>query len=172
MKASAIALCSYSIRIFVARHTWTVCNIYHFKSMPERSRAVVSGYIFVNPGLWPVARAQYIRGRKRRVTRHSSICDIASQIGFSRILRCKYSRSVLLEVSTLLFPTHYPLTTHIVFAMRSLLVPLLLVQSVLAAPAERAAAAATVGKIRGVRDPIYHLYLQANSKNSTPPSLE
>jgi hypothetical protein len=29
------------------------------------------------------------------------------------------------------------------------------------------AAAATVGKIRGVRDPIFHLYLQANPKNGT-----
>jgi hypothetical protein len=32
-------------------------------------------------------------------------------------------------------------------------------------PASDLATAATVGKIRGVRDPIYHLYLQANSKN-------
>lgn len=31
-----------------------------------------------------------------------------------------------------------------------------------------AATAAIVGKIRGVRDPIYHLYLQANANNSTP----
>lgn len=41
---------------------------------------------------------------------------------------------------------------------------LLLAQSALSAPVENVAAA-TVGKIRGVRDPIYHLYLQANSKN-------
>jgi hypothetical protein len=57
--------------------------------------------------------------------------------------------------------------------MLSLFAPLLLlVQSTVASPVEHAAAAATVGKIRGVRDPIYHLYLQANSKNgsfSTPP---
>ena len=51
--------------------------------------------------------------------------------------------------------------------MFSLLVPLFLVLSgALAAPIENTAAA-TVGKIRGVRDPIYHLYLQANSKNGT-----
>jgi hypothetical protein len=31
--------------------------------------------------------------------------------------------------------------------------------------------AATVGKIRGVRDPIYHLYLQANSKSASTPVL-
>ena len=44
---------------------------------------------------------------------------------------------------------------------------LLLLHGAVAAPVENAAAAATVGKIRGVRDPIYHLYLQANSKNGT-----
>jgi hypothetical protein len=32
-------------------------------------------------------------------------------------------------------------------------------------------ASATVGKIRGVRDPIYHLYLQANSKSPSTPVL-
>jgi carbonyl reductase 1 len=43
---------------------------------------------------------------------------------------------------------------------------LLVVSTALAAPVENAqSAAATVGKIRGVRDPIYHLYLQASSKN-------
>ena len=47
---------------------------------------------------------------------------------------------------------------------------LLLAQVILAAPVENtaatvAAAAATVGKIRGVRDPIYHLYLQTSPKN-------
>jgi hypothetical protein len=44
---------------------------------------------------------------------------------------------------------------------------LLLIQGALAAPVagNAAAAAATVGKIRGVRDPIYHLYLQASPKN-------
>jgi hypothetical protein len=46
----------------------------------------------------------------------------------------------------------------------------LLLSSAYSAPvsnpdAEDVAAKATVGKIRGVRDPIYHLYLQANSKN-------
>jgi carbonyl reductase 1 len=41
----------------------------------------------------------------------------------------------------------------------------------LAAPVEHAGSAATVGKIRGVRDPIYHLYLQANSKNGVPISF-
>jgi hypothetical protein len=52
--------------------------------------------------------------------------------------------------------------------MLSLFAPFLfLLQSTLAAPVEHAAAAATVGKIRGVADPVYHLYLQANSKNST-----
>ncbi|KAH7116746.1 hypothetical protein B0J11DRAFT_571246 [Dendryphion nanum] len=34
-----------------------------------------------------------------------------------------------------------------------------------------AAAAPTVGKIRGVRDPIYHLYLQASPKNASLPLL-
>lgn len=50
---------------------------------------------------------------------------------------------------------------------------LLLAQTTLAAPLEAAprAAAATVGKIRGVRDPIYHLYLQANSKSPSTPVL-
>ena len=44
-----------------------------------------------------------------------------------------------------------------------------LFQAVTAAPlAERAA---TVGLIRGVRDPIYHLYLQASPKNSPFPLL-
>ncbi|KAF2873139.1 hypothetical protein BDV95DRAFT_605705 [Massariosphaeria phaeospora] len=48
---------------------------------------------------------------------------------------------------------------------------LLLLQTALAAPIDNTAAAATVGKIRGVRDPIYHLYLQANSKNASIPVL-
>ncbi|ENI10898.1 hypothetical protein COCC4DRAFT_122353 [Bipolaris maydis ATCC 48331] len=50
---------------------------------------------------------------------------------------------------------------------------LLLAQSAAAAPVENVAvaAAATVGKIRGVRDPIYHLYLQASPKNSSKPVL-
>jgi hypothetical protein len=52
--------------------------------------------------------------------------------------------------------------------MSSLFAPLLLLaQSVVTAPTEHAAAAATVGKIRGVRNPIYHLYLQASSKNGS-----
>ena len=41
---------------------------------------------------------------------------------------------------------------------------LLLVQGTFAAPASLVPRA-TVGKIRGVSSPIYHLYLQANSKN-------
>ncbi|KAH7090606.1 hypothetical protein FB567DRAFT_520239 [Paraphoma chrysanthemicola] len=56
----------------------------------------------------------------------------------------------------------------------TLLAPFLfLAQTTLAAPttSPRAAAAATIGKIRGVRDPIYHLYLQANSKNASIPVL-
>ncbi|KAL6153310.1 hypothetical protein ACJQWK_11463 [Exserohilum turcicum] len=48
---------------------------------------------------------------------------------------------------------------------------LLLAQGTFAAPVENAAAAATVGKIRGVRDPIYHLYLQASPKNASTPVL-
>ncbi|KAJ4297550.1 hypothetical protein N0V90_005442 [Kalmusia sp. IMI 367209] len=43
---------------------------------------------------------------------------------------------------------------------------LLIAQYALAAPVSNAAAA-TVGKIRGVSDPIYHLYLQANPKNAS-----
>ena len=46
---------------------------------------------------------------------------------------------------------------------------LLIAQYALAAPVSNAAAA-TVGKIRGVSDPIFHLYLQANPKNGTLPS--
>jgi hypothetical protein len=54
----------------------------------------------------------------------------------------------------------------------TLLAPLLcLAHIVLSAPIESPRAAATVGKIRGVRDPIYHLYLQANSKNTSIPVL-
>ena len=46
---------------------------------------------------------------------------------------------------------------------------LLVVSTTLAAPVENVqSAAATVGKIRGVRDPIYHLYLQASAKNGMP----
>lgn len=48
---------------------------------------------------------------------------------------------------------------------------LLLLHGAVAAPVENAAAAATVGKIRGVADPIFHLYLQANSKNGTYPNV-
>ncbi|EDU48231.1 predicted protein [Pyrenophora tritici-repentis Pt-1C-BFP] len=47
----------------------------------------------------------------------------------------------------------------------------LLLPSAFAAPVDNAAAAVTVGKIRGVRDPIYHLYLQASSKNASTPVL-
>lgn len=53
--------------------------------------------------------------------------------------------------------------------MLNFLTPLLLIaQGAFAAPVGDTAttAAATTGKIRGVRDPIYHLYLQANPKNS------
>lgn len=61
--------------------------------------------------------------------------------------------------------------------MRSFIAALfvLTLQTTLAAPLDpkdaTRAAAATVGKIRGVREPIYHLYLQSNPKNckSTPP---
>ncbi|EUC38939.1 hypothetical protein COCCADRAFT_21688 [Bipolaris zeicola 26-R-13] len=57
--------------------------------------------------------------------------------------------------------------------MLTFFAPLLfLAQSAAAAPVENVAtAAATVGKIRGVRDPIYHLYLQASPKNSSKPVL-
>ncbi|CAN9146902.1 unnamed protein product [Alternaria alternata] len=48
---------------------------------------------------------------------------------------------------------------------------LLIVSGALAVPVENAGNSATVGKIRGVRDPIYHLYLQANSKNASIPVL-
>lgn len=41
---------------------------------------------------------------------------------------------------------------------------LLIAQCAFAAPVTNTAAA-TVGKIRGVQSPIYHLYLQANPKN-------
>ncbi|KAF1997725.1 hypothetical protein P154DRAFT_273772 [Amniculicola lignicola CBS 123094] len=51
--------------------------------------------------------------------------------------------------------------------MLALFAPLLLlVDAALAVPVT-AVAAATTGKIRGVRDPIYHLYLQGNPKNKT-----
>ena len=53
--------------------------------------------------------------------------------------------------------------------MFTLLLPVLaMAMSALAAPmpAENAAAA-TVGQIRAVTSPVFHLYLQANSKNST-----
>lgn len=64
-------------------------------------------------------------------------------------------------------PSVSRIPTSIIVAMLPSLAPiLLLLHSALAAPVENAAAAAaTVGKIRGVRDPIYHLYLQASSKN-------
>ncbi|KAF2017397.1 hypothetical protein BU24DRAFT_478485 [Aaosphaeria arxii CBS 175.79] len=56
--------------------------------------------------------------------------------------------------------------------MFAILAPvLLLIQAVLSAPVEQVAAAATVGKIRGVRSPIYHLYLQADPKNASHPVL-
>jgi hypothetical protein len=49
---------------------------------------------------------------------------------------------------------------------------LLVVSGAVAAPVQKVEnAAATVGKIRGVRDPIYHLYLQANSRNGMPSSF-
>jgi hypothetical protein len=41
----------------------------------------------------------------------------------------------------------------------------------LAFPLSSSTAAATIGKIRGVRDPIYHLYLQASSKSPSIPVL-
>ncbi|KNG44928.1 hypothetical protein DDE82_007714 [Stemphylium lycopersici] len=58
--------------------------------------------------------------------------------------------------------------------MLNFLTPLLLIaQGAFAAPVGDTAttAAATTGKIRGVRDPIYHLYLQANPKNTSTPVL-
>jgi hypothetical protein len=54
------------------------------------------------------------------------------------------------------------------FSLTLLTSTLLLLQTTIAAPT---AAAATIGKIRGVRDPIYHLYLQANSKSPSTPVL-
>ncbi|KAF2749029.1 hypothetical protein M011DRAFT_322275 [Sporormia fimetaria CBS 119925] len=54
----------------------------------------------------------------------------------------------------------------------SVLPTLALLTAALAAPTPApAGAAATTAKIRGVRDPIYHLYLQANPKNATVPVL-
>jgi hypothetical protein len=53
------------------------------------------------------------------------------------------------------------------------LTPLLLLfpSIALAAPLSSTSAAATIGKIRGVRDPIYHLYLQASSTSPSVPVL-
>ncbi|KAF2741191.1 hypothetical protein EJ04DRAFT_571895 [Polyplosphaeria fusca] len=52
---------------------------------------------------------------------------------------------------------------------------LLLLQGAFAAPTpvdnNPAAPQATVGKIRAVQSPVFHLYLQANSKNKTTPVL-
>jgi hypothetical protein len=52
---------------------------------------------------------------------------------------------------------------------------LLLLPTIFAAPLSPSpsstAATATIGKIRGVRDPIYHLYLQASSKSASTPVL-
>ncbi|KAF1851944.1 uncharacterized protein K460DRAFT_392117 [Cucurbitaria berberidis CBS 394.84] len=56
--------------------------------------------------------------------------------------------------------------------MLTLFAPILLLfHTAVAAPIGNTVAAATVGKIRGVREPIYHLYLQANSKNESIPVL-
>ncbi|KAK7192471.1 hypothetical protein DPSP01_009711 [Paraphaeosphaeria sporulosa] len=52
---------------------------------------------------------------------------------------------------------------HLAFA-------LVLAPCAFAAPVSNVAAA-TIGKIRGVADPIYHLYLQANPKNASIPVL-
>ncbi|CAI6261956.1 unnamed protein product [Periconia digitata] len=64
-----------------------------------------------------------------------------------------------------MFPTLFPLLALVA----------LQTTSTLAAPltpnANDITAAATVGKIRGVRDPIYHLYLQSNPSNSSIPVL-
>ncbi|KAF2639191.1 hypothetical protein P280DRAFT_429615, partial [Massarina eburnea CBS 473.64] len=69
------------------------------------------------------------------------------------------------------------------FALSPLLLFFLLVHGALAAPVADAIAiadrdnvnvnveAATVGKIRGVQAPIYHLYLQANPTNASTPVL-
>jgi hypothetical protein len=48
---------------------------------------------------------------------------------------------------------------------------LLFALPVFSLPTTSTASASTVGKIRGVRDPIYHLYLQANSKSPSTPVL-
>lgn len=101
-----------------------------------------------------------------RVTRPQSIRDITIRVATkakidyrlrNRVLESWFYRHELPAVESS--------TLHI--TMLTLFAPLLLLaQSAAAAPVENvAAAAATVGKIRGVRDPIYHLYLQASPKN-------
>ncbi|KAH4507740.1 hypothetical protein HBI88_125890 [Parastagonospora nodorum] len=57
--------------------------------------------------------------------------------------------------------------------MPSLLPLLLLLPSALSLPttSTTSTSAATIGKIRGVRDPIYHLYLQASTSSPSTPVL-
>ena len=59
-------------------------------------------------------------------------------------------------------PYASPSSTFTMFSV--IAATLLLAQCAFAAPVANAAAA-TVGKIRGVQSPIYHLYLQANPQN-------
>lgn len=105
------------------------------------------------------------------MTRLQSICDIAireatkAKVDYrlrNRVLESWFSHQGLPAVESS--------TPHI--TMLTFFAPLLLLaQSAAAAPVENVAvaAAATVGKIRGVRDPIYHLYLQASPKNCKHP---
>lgn len=65
------------------------------------------------------------------------------------------------------FPYLIPLHTIMTFLSILLMLP----SVTAAAPLTSNTAATTVGKIRGVRDPIYHLYLQASPANSSIPVL-
>jgi hypothetical protein len=63
---------------------------------------------------------------------------------------------------------------HIPNFSKMLALALLVPALALAAPLSSSTSsvtAATIGKIRGVRDPIYHLYLQASSKSPSTPIL-
>lgn len=63
-------------------------------------------------------------------------------------------------------PPNMPTLSHL------LLLPLLLLlPSALSLPTTSTTSAATIGKIRGVRDPIYHLYLQASASSPSTPVL-
>jgi hypothetical protein len=48
---------------------------------------------------------------------------------------------------------------------------LLLIHPILSLPTTSYTSASTIGKIRGVRDPIFHLYLQASPKSPSTPVL-